>query len=221
MRRVERACQKGRKGALVVFANSVQKTEKNAETGEDEERSIPFLKGYTVFNAEQIEGLPEIFLAKPDSRFRTNVQRIAHAELFFRNTGATIRERGGRAFYSEEGDYIQVPPIEAFAEIADFYSTLGHEAVHWTKHPSRLAREFGRKAWGDEGYATEELVAELGSAFLAADLEIRPIPPEENASYIDHWLKAMKADKRAIFTAASHAQRAADFLHGLQTPTMP
>jgi antirestriction protein ArdC len=213
--------RKGEKSALVVYANSVQKTEKNQEeTGEDEERSIPFLKGYAVFNAEQIEGLPAIFHAKPNSRFKSSVERIHHAEMFFRNTRAAIRERGGQAYYSQEGDYIQVPPIEAFPDVADFYSTLAHETVHWTKHPGRLAREFGRKVWGDAGYATEELVAELGSAFLAADLEIRPIPPEENASYIDHWLKAMKGDKRAIFSAASHAQRAADYLHGLQ-PTRP
>jgi antirestriction protein ArdC len=213
--------RRGEKAALVVYASSVQKVEKSQETGEGEERSIPFLKGYSVFNAEQIEGLPAIFQAKPDSRFESEAERIQHAELFFRNTKATIRERGGQAYYAQAGDYIQVPPIEAFREPADFYSTLAHETIHWTKHPSRLAREFGRKAWGDEGYATEELVAELGSAFLAADLEIRPIPPAENASYIDHWLRVLKGDKRAIFSAASHAQRAADYLHGLQPAPPP
>lgn len=212
--------KKGEHGSLVVYANSLQKTEKNEETGEETERNIPFLKGYIVFNAEQIEGLPSIFHAKLDSPFKSPAERIRHAEHFFRNTKASIRERGGQAYYSQEGDYIQIPPIEAFRDAADFYSTLGHETIHWTKHPNRLAREFGRKAWGDAGYATEELVAELGSAFLAADLEIRPIPPEENASYIDHWLKSMKADKRAIFTAASHAQRATDYLHALQ-PSRP
>jgi antirestriction protein ArdC len=208
--------RRGEKGSLIVYASSIHKVERNQETGEESERSIPFLKGYTVFNAEQIEGLPDIFLAKPSTKFKSPIDRIHHAELFFRNTGATIRERGGQAYYSQEGDYIQVPPIEAFPEAADFYSTLAHETIHWTKHPARLAREFGRKVWGDEGYATEELVAELGSAFLAADLEIRPIPPEENASYIDHWLKVMKGDKHAIFSAASHAQRAADYLSSLQ-----
>ncbi len=208
--------RRGEKAALVVFASSAQRIEKNQQTGEDEEKAIPFLKGYSVFNAEQIEGLPQIFQTRPEPKFGTPVERIAHAEMFFRHTGATIRERGGQAYYSQEGDYIQVPPIEAFADVAAFYSTLAHETVHWTKHPSRLAREFGRKVWGDEGYAAEELVAELGSAFLAADLEIHPNPPEENASYIDNWLKAMKGDKRAVFTAASHAQRAADYLHSLQ-----
>jgi antirestriction protein ArdC len=85
---------------------------------------------------------------------------------------------------------------------------------HWTRHPSRLEREFGRKRWGDEGYAMEELVAELGSAFLSADLELTPELREDHAAYIASWIKVLKNDKRAIFTAASYAQRAVDFLHG-------
>jgi len=88
--------------------------------------------------------------------------------------------------------------------------------THWTRHETRLDRDFGRKRFGDEGYAIEELVAELGSAFLAADLEITPEVRDDHAAYIGSWLKVLKGDKRAIFTAASHAQRAADFLHGLQ-----
>ena len=93
---------------------------------------------------------------------------------------------------------------------------LAHELTHWTKHPKRLDREFGRKRWGDEGYAREELVAELGAAFLCADLELAPEPRADHAAYIQSWLKVLQNDKRAIFSAAAHAQRAADFLHGLQ-----
>ena len=88
--------------------------------------------------------------------------------------------------------------------------------THWTKHKSRLDREFGRKRWGDEGYAREELVAELGAAFLCADLELTPESSTDHAAYIQSWLKVLKNDKRAIFSAAAHAQRAADFLHDLQ-----
>jgi len=88
--------------------------------------------------------------------------------------------------------------------------------IHWTKHPKRLDREFGRKRWGDEGYAREELVAELGAAFLCADLELAPEPRADHAAYIQSWLKVLQNDKRAIFSAAAHAQRAADFLHELQ-----
>jgi antirestriction protein ArdC len=88
--------------------------------------------------------------------------------------------------------------------------------THWTRHETRLNREFGRKRWGDAGYAAEELVAELGAAFLCADLGITPEPREDHAAYLATWLEVLKNDKRAIFTAAAHAQRAADFLHGLQ-----
>src|SRR6202790_3592266 len=89
-----------------------------------------------------------------------------------------------------------------------------------TKNPSRLNRDFGRKKFGDEGYAREELVAEIGATFLSCDLGITPEPRDDHAAYLDHWLKVLKEDKRAIFQAAAHAQRAVDFLHGLQ-PEIP
>jgi len=206
--------RKGEKGSLVVFANALTRTEENDE-GELEERSIPYMKGYTVFNVEQIDGLPETYYAKPELK-TTPVERIAHAEAFFAATKADIRYRGDRAYYSADGDYIQMPVIEAFRDAESFYATLAHESAHWTKHPSRLAREFGRRQWGDEGYAREELVAELSSAFLCADLGITPQVREDHASYIAEWLTVLKNDKRAIFSAASHAQKAVDFLHGLQ-----
>jgi antirestriction protein ArdC len=91
--------------------------------------------------------------------------------------------------------------------------------VHWTRHESRLNRDFGRKRFGDEGYAMEELVAELGAAFLSADLDLTPEVRDDHAAYIASWIAVLKNDKRAIFTAASHAQRAVDFLHGLQGVT--
>ena len=109
-----------------------------------------------------------------------------------------------------------MPPLECFRDAESYYATVAHEATHWTKHQKRLNRDFGRKRWGDEGYAMEELVAELGAAFLAADLELTPELRDDHASYLNHWLKVLKSDKRAIFTASSHAQRAADFLHSLQ-----
>jgi antirestriction protein ArdC len=96
------------------------------------------------------------------------------------------------------------------------YATLAHETTHATRHKSRLDREFGQKRWGDEGYAMEELVAELGAAFLPCDLSLTPEVREDHASYLASWIKVSKSDKRAIFSAASHAQLAVDFLHGLQ-----
>jgi antirestriction protein ArdC len=206
--------RKGEKGSLVVYANALTRTEEN-EQGELEERSIPYMKGYTVFNVEQIEGLPEQYYVKPEIT-TTPVERIAHAEAFFANTKADIRYRGNQAFYSVTDDYIQMPVIEAFRDAESFYATLGHECCHWSKHPARLNRDLGRKQWGDEGYAREELVAELGSAFLCADLGLTPEVREDHAAYIGDWLKVLKNDKRAIFSAASHAQKAVDYLHGLQ-----
>jgi antirestriction protein ArdC len=109
-----------------------------------------------------------------------------------------------------------MPVIEAFRDAESFYATLAHESCHWTKHPSRLERDFGRKTWGDEGYAREELVAELGAAFLCADLDLTPEVRDDHAAYIATWLTVLKNDRRTIFSAAAHAQRATDFLHRLQ-----
>jgi antirestriction protein ArdC len=206
--------RKGEHGSLVVYADRITRTE-TADNGEETEHSIPFLKGYTVFNCEQIDGLPGHFTA-PAAPVLDPVVRIAGAEAFFRNTGADIRFGGDRAYYAVHADFVQMPPFETFRDAESFYQTLGHECCHWTRHSTRLDREFGRKRWGDEGYAAEELVAELGSAFLSADLGLTPEPREDHAAYMESWLRVLKNDKRAIFTAAAHAERAAAFLHDLQ-----
>jgi len=207
--------RKGEKGNLVVYANTITRTEQDEATCEDVDREIPFMKGYTVFNAEQVDGLPAHFYAAQAPALDP-VQRIERAEAFFAATGATIVEGGNRAFYRMADDHVQMPPLVSFREPEAFYATLAHELCHWTKHPKRLDRDFGRKRFGDEGYAMEELVAELGAAFVCADLALTPQPREEHAAYIGSWLKALKDNKRAIFAAAAHAQRAADFLAGLQ-----
>jgi len=207
--------RKGEKGSLVVYADRITRTETDADSGQDVERQIPFLKAYTVFNAEQVEGLPERFYAKAEPRLDP-VQRIASADAFFGSLRADIRHGGHRAFYCPSSDHVQMPPFEAFRDAESYYATLAHECTHWTQAKSRLAREFGAKRFGDEGYAMEELVAELGAAFVCADLDLAPEPREDHASYIASWLKVLKSDKRAVFTAASHAQRAADYLASLQ-----
>ncbi|MDJ0825083.1 MAG: zincin-like metallopeptidase domain-containing protein [Rhodobacter sp.] len=206
--------RKGERGNLVVYANTITKTEEQ-DDGSEEERKIPFMKGYSVFNVEQIDGLPEHFYSRPEPVIDPT-ERIEHAEAFFAASDADIRHGGNRAFYSGGSDHVQMPWFESFRSPEAYYATLAHELTHWTKHPKRLHRDFGRKKWGDEGYAREELVAELGAAFLCADLALTPEPGEEHAAYIQSWLKVLKNDKRAIFNAAAHAQRAADFLHGLQ-----
>lgn len=176
---------------------------------------IPFMKGYTVFNIEQIEGLPAHYYAPAKSQLNPD-QRIEAADAFFADTGADIRHGGSSAYYSPPEDYVQMPVFESFRDAESYYATLAHECTHWTRHKSRLDRDFGRKRFGDEGYAREELVAELGAAFLCADLGLTLEDREDHAAYIGSWLKVLKDDKRAIFTAAAHAQRATDYLHGLQ-----
>ena len=129
------------------------------------------------------------------------------------------QDGGNRAFYSPDRDIVQMPKLEAFRDGESYYATLAHEMTHWTRHESRLNRDLGRKRFADAGYAMEELVAEIGAAFLCADLGITPETRDDHAAYIASWLKVLKDDKRAIFTAASHAQKAADYLHGLQPQT--
>lgn len=207
--------RKGEKGSMVVYASTISRTE-GEEDGGEEVKQIPFLRSYTVFNVEQIEGLPEHYYLKPEP-VTEPLKRIAHADAFFAATRADIRHGGGQAYYSGSSDHVQMPCFESFRSPEAYYATLTHELTHWTRHETRLGREFGRKKWGDEGYAREELVAELGAAFLCADLALTPEPGADHAAYIQSWLKALKNDKRAIFSAAAHAQRAADFLHGLQS----
>ena|SRR5882672_799763 len=207
--------RKGEHGSLVVYADRFKKTEQD-DNGQDIEREIPFMKGYTVFNVEQIEGLPETFYAVPDPKGE-KLALIEAAEKFFASTGAVFKHGGNSAFYAPSVDAIQLPFPEAFRDAESYAATKAHELTHWTKHETRLNRDFGRKTWGDEGYAREELVAELGAAFLCSTLGITPEARDDHAAYIGHWLKALKDDRRAIFSAAAHAQRAVDYLHGLQT----
>jgi antirestriction protein ArdC len=207
--------RQGESGSLVVYANTLSRTVEDETAGKDVERQIAFMKAYTVFNAQQVDGLPAHFYAMHQPTLDP-VARITKAEAFFAATGAEINEGGNRACYNVATDRVQMPPFVSFAEPEAFYATLAHEICHWTRHPDRLDRDFGRKHWGDEGYAMEELVAEMGAAFVCADLDLSPEPRNEHAAYLDHWLKVLKSDKRAIFSAAAHAQRAADYLHRLQ-----
>lgn len=205
--------RKGECGSLVVFADLLTTTEDNGK-GEEVERRIPFMKGYTVFNIEQIDGLPAPFGQAPSPALPPVALHQA-AEDFFAKTGATFRHGGNQACYAPAADVIRLPPPGAFRDPESYAATKAHELIHWTGHGSRCAREFGKR-FGDRAYAFEELVAELGAAFLCADLGITPEIREDHGAYLAHWLAVLKEDKRGIFTAATHAQRAADFLHSLQ-----
>lgn len=213
--------KKGEHGSLVVYANTLTRTETNEKTGQDEEIEIPYMKGYTVFNVEQIDGLPAHYTAKAAPPILSESERHARLDAFFVATGADIRHGGNQAFYTLTHDFIKMPPFEFFRDREGYYATLAHETTHWTRHPSRLNRDMGRKKWGDAGYAMEELVAEIGSAFLCAELGLTPEIRDDHAAYIASWLKVLKDDKKAIFTAARHAQKAADYLLNLQPQPDP
>lgn len=209
--------RKGETGSMVVYANRIRKTQTDAN-GDDVEHEIPFLKAYTVFNLEQIEGLPAGHGAEAEAPDFKPVERLKHADAFFRATGAVIRHDGAAAFYAPGPDVIQMPPIEAFRDAESYYATLAHEEIHWAGASHRLNRDFSRYAKDRSDRAREELIAELGAAFLAADLGIVPElePRPDHASYLASWLEVLRGDKRFIVQAAAQAQRAVTYLHGLQ-----
>lgn len=206
--------RKGEKGTQIVYADKFLVEDKNAK-GETVTSQIPFLKPYTVFNADQIDGLSDGFYKQPEPVRTNTMSRNAQLEAFFAQTKADIYT-GHKASYSITTDRVQMPPFESFESVESYYAILAHEICHWTRHPTRLDRDLGRKAYGDAGYAKEELVAELGACFLAADLGFEPMPAAQHAAYIQSWLQALHNDKRFIFQAASHAQKAVEYLHGLQ-----
>jgi antirestriction protein ArdC len=146
------------------------------------------------------------------------VERIARADAFFAETGAVIRHGGSQAYYMPSKDVIQMPPSETFEDAESHAATLAHELIHWTSEPGRLTRDLSHYAKDKSERAREELIAELGSVFLCADLGIAPElePRPDHASYLASWLKVLSNDKRFIFSAAAHAQKAAAFLHSLQ-----
>jgi antirestriction protein ArdC len=151
----------------------------------------------------------------------TVITPIEQAEAFVSATGASISHGGARAFYRPATDSIQLPPREAFigsltsTPAEAYYSTLLHELTHWTGAETRCNRQLGKR-FGDQAYAIEELVAELGAAFLCADLGITDEPRADHAQYLASWLSVLKADKKAIFTAASKASETAAFLAAFQ-----
>lgn len=199
--------RKGEKSTPIVFFTMLDRTDK--KTGEDVQ--IPCLKGYNVFNVEQIDGLPDRFdppaLADLPAKARDDA-----AEAALRSSGATITEDGGnRAFYRRDTDAIHLPAFERFTSTGGFLATMAHELIHWTGAPHRLDRVKG-KAFGDADYAFEELVAELGAAFVCARLGIAGDHIENHAAYIGNWVQVLRNDKRAIFRAASLAQAGADLV---------
>ena len=207
--------RKGEHGTTVCYADRfIPKHEKErAREAGDEPTQIPFLKRFTVFNIEQCEELPDRIFARPDALPEREIVRAA--EALIAASGADFRTGGGEAFYHRGDDFIRVPPQNAFFDQINYYRTCFHELGHWTGHASRLARDLSNR-FGSEGYAREELVAEMASAFLCASLSIQPTV--RHADYIGTWLQVLRNDSRAVFQAASMASRASDFILAFREP---
>ena len=201
--------RKGERGWTVCFADRFvpQAEKERARQDGGDPQSIPFLKRYTVFNVAQCDGLPEQVL--PPVPQASEREIIPRAEALVAATGAAFQIGGEVACYIPKLDAIRVPPQTAFGDQINYYRTAFHELGHWTGHPSRLARDLATK-FASNGYAREELVAEMATAFICATLGI--VPTVRNADYIGNWLQVLREDARAIFKAASMASKAADYI---------
>ena len=200
--------RKGETAALVVFWKVTEKEEECEE--QEDTRRLFFARGYPVFNAAQVDGF-----TPPSVPLLSEEKRIVRAEQFRRAIPADIRHGGNTAFFNPERDHIQLPAFERFRDAVSYYAVLAHELTHWTGTPQRLNRDLTTR-FGSQAYAAEELIAELGAAFQLAHLELSNTPRPEHAHYLSTWLQLLKSDNRAIFTAASRAQQAVDYLISLQ-----
>lgn len=197
--------RQGEKGTQICFLSSFEVDDASSPTGK---RRASFLRLYTVFNIAQCDGLA-IMSGRP--RIRNPGARDETVDAFVAATGASVVYGGSRACFRPFDDHIEMPVFEAFKSADAFYSTEFHELTHWTGGKSRLDRKFGR-AFGDESYTAEELVAELGAAFLCSEFSIDNV--EDNAAYIQSWIKYLSDHERAIVSAASMASKAVEFLRG-------
>jgi len=201
--------RKGERGATVVYADrfTPEAEKERAQRDGDEARAVPFLKRFTVFNVAQCEGLRAGLAADPAPLPEREIVPVA--EEVIAASGVEFRIGGDRAFYAPDPDFVAVPPQPTFFDQINYYRTCLHELTHATGHPKRLGRDL-KNAFGSKDYAREELVAEMGSAFLCAALGI--VPTVRHADYIGSWLEVLREDNRAIFRAASAATKAADWL---------
>ena len=213
----EMDCQvrKGEKASLVIFYKEFE-TDPNPDDADDDGKRRVARASY-VFNASQVDGY-----AAPDASPSLGpVDRIETADRFIRNTGALIEHGGERAFYRPSTDHIHMPDeglfcgTDTMTRSESYFAVLGHECIHWSGAKHRLNREFGKR-FGDQAYAAEELVAEIGSAFLCSELGITQDVRADHAQYLAQWLTLMKSDSRAVFTAAAKASEAVAYLRKLQ-----
>jgi antirestriction protein ArdC len=203
--------RKGEKSTIAIFYKSYTKEVEAPDTGEKSDEARRVLKAYPVFNADQVEGLPERFhpavtldLVEPEGR-------EAELDAYFAAIPVNLRHLGYEAYYEPTTDRVTMPPASLFSGFDHYYATLAHELSHWTGHSSRLARDL-KNRFGTAAYAAEELVAELSSAMLGAELGLPVTHLDSHASYIEHWLKLLREDDRAILAAAAKAEEASSLL---------
>jgi len=204
--------RRGEKGSTIILYKPVRKAEIN-DDGDEEITSFSFLTTFTVFHISQVDGDLKKYRDVPQTESEMTFEDFPPAEEIFSATGADIRFGGDRAFYSPSEDYIQMPQKEAFAKSHEFYNVLAHEITHWTGNEKRLNRLDRFARFGNEAYALEELVAELGSAFLSAELGVPQSDDLSNVTaYLGSWLKVLERDPTAIFSASSAASAAVDYV---------
>jgi antirestriction protein ArdC len=199
----------GEKATMICFTKKIIGKDKNDP---DKEKVFGILKTFPVFNVAQCDNLPAKYTDPEPAKPLNSDERDTLIDEFVATTKADIREGFGEAFFRPSGDFISMPSFESFKSGDHFNATRFHELAHWTGHTPRLDRKFGQR-FGDQSYAAEELVAELTSAFLCAEFDIDG--DLRHAGYLATWLKLLKSDPKAIFTASAAAQKAADFLRGL------
>ena len=204
--------RRGERGVTAILYKPVTKKQVN-DDGEEEQSSFAFMKTFSLFHISQVDGDLGRFQDAPKPNSEPAFVDYGPAEEVFAATGADLRFGGGRAFYSPGGDFIQLPPRDSFTEAHQFYGVMSHEFVHWSGHESRLNRLKKFARFGDESYAVEELVAELGAAYLVNEIGLPQSDDLSNVTaYLGHWLKVLQRDHTAIFTAASAASAAVDHI---------
>jgi antirestriction protein ArdC len=203
--------RKGEKSTIACLYKSYTKEVEAPDTGEKTDEARRVLKAYPVFNADQVEGLPERFHPAATLELVEPEGREAELDAFFAAIPVNLRHQGCEAYYEPTADRVTMPPTCLFEGFDHYYATLAHELSHWTGHASRLGRDL-KNRFGTAAYAAEELVAELSSAMLGAELGLPVTHLDNHASYIEHWLKLLKDDDRAILTAAAKAEEASSLL---------
>jgi antirestriction protein ArdC len=203
--------RRGEHGTKVYFVKQLEIRDQGADDNSST-RLIPMMREYTVFNVEQCENLPDSIHTGEPMRVRNPDARDELADAFLHSTGADIREGHGQAYYVPSRDFISMPAFAGFKGADHFYNVAFHELTHWTATSRASIRDL-KNRFGSRDYAAEELIAELGAAFVCAEFgfdgDVR------SAGCFASWIELLKADKRAYFTAASRASKAADYLRGL------